>query len=258
MTANVVEKSTWDDEGVTASEGSSLKDRYFGLKTGVKHVIRILSNPYKFERFWIPELNRYVKSSGSTCPARKKGYKSRQTWSCLILHIADVKNKTATAIGMLKIWQFSDANKYVLIKETKEAYEDYGDITKYEIVVTCSEEKFQRIGLFQPVVNKDKWLYDKSMKADIVENKDALIKSIMKPITDAEVSEILDGESDTVEDAKASTNNSEIEMELDEELTESPKKTKKKVQAKKGAKKTEDTEDLDADIESEVDDLLEE
>jgi len=258
----MVKEIGWDDDNVEAS-GTDLTERRYVLEAGRIDVIRILSPCMVIDRTYIRESGIYITSDENDTTLIDHGYEPKKTYACLVLHIASIKKKKIEKIGLTKVWIFADKSKYVQLREVNEAY---GNITKHELRVTCIDSKFQKISSIMVVMNKEKLLMEKSMVADVKENK-GLLALLTKSKSPKEIEEILEGVDSNVMD--------EDDEEVEEEVKLKKKGKKKKVvvddedddvdddeeevvQKKKGKKKkvVEEDDSEDADLDAEIEALL--
>lgn|SRR3990167_3113930 len=236
----------WGDTSVEAISNTEFSERNYGLENGRIDVIRILSKCVEFKRYWIPEKQLYIVAPDDDTFLTQRGYQGKKSWAAKIIHIASIKGKNISKIGLTKVWMFSDPNKYIQLREINEAY---GDITGYEIRLTCTDTKFQRLGSIVAIKDKTKQMIEKSMVEDAKANKEILQK-FLKSKTKKEILESLDATA-TDEDAE--------DLLGEEEPKQKSKIQSKKQEIPKGKNFVEKDELIDSsdNFEEEVDALLE-
>ena len=239
-------KIGWDDESIK----SIGKDTRYKLEAGRVDVIRIIDKAKKFSNHWLDEKQKHSSCSMEEfgkCPACEAGYKKSDKIACTIIHIATVKGKTVNTVGQVKVWIFSPT----VYGQIREINSEFGDIRTFDLKITCSDSKFQRIGSMLPT---KKTLLTRDMIEEAKENKD-LIDKFTSSKSPKDIKKALEGEGEEQEELslddepkkkKGKVKDFDDEEDDDEEEEdESPKK-------KKSSK--EDDEELDEDDDEDEDD----
>ena len=227
-----MKKIGWDDQSVKSGN----KDARFKLEAGRVDVVRILGKCRVIARHWIEEKQRNVPCSMDTagkCPACKAGYKVDKKYAATIMHIGVMKKDGFERVGKLKVWIFSPTT-YGNIREVND---EYGDVNKLNLRITCSDTKFQRIGGIM-VTTKAKM--DKEMIEEAKESK-GFIDDYLKPMSPKEIAKMLEGDSKEQED-----------LSLEDE--EEPKKKKKSDEDEDEDDESDDEDDEDEDDDEDEED----
>ena len=239
-------KIGWSDDSVKVMG----KDTKFKLEAGRVDIVRIIDKCRTTTSHYLEEKQKTMscsKAEFGKCPLCKAGYKPNTRFACTIMHVAIQKGRSKKTgnmkyerVGTLKVWIFSPS----VYTQIREINAEYGDVRKYDLKITCSDSKFQRIGSILPC---KKSLIDDDMKTDITDNKD-LIDNYLKTKSPKELRKMLE----------SAGGGEAVELSLDED--DKPRKHKsddddEDDDSSKKKKKKHKSEDEDDD---EFDDLMEE
>ncbi len=156
----MVREIGWEDEEAAKRDYGDV-DRY-RAEENKRDKIRILTTCWAYVTHWLYDRGKKgfynncgLDSDGNGkclfCEAteEKDGktvpkYKREEKYACVVLHIAEKKaGGDWTELQKVKVW-YLGKDKYADIKGLKE---DFGDVRKIDLLVTCKDEQFQDLTL---------------------------------------------------------------------------------------------------------------
>lgn len=178
----------WDSSDEAAKAAGERIGRY-KAEAGRRDIIRILSSCYAYRMHWIADRARYGScgiddDGGGTClicaetdESGAQKYPPQEKYGTLIMLIASKAGRGEwKPAQQVMFWGFG-RDKF---KSIFELGEDYGDVRKIDLIVSCTDTQMQRLN-FAPT-GKDSQLDAGALKAQI-ENAKKWFKLSISPST---------------------------------------------------------------------------